>query len=216
MADKRLPDMRKTFILPGMGADAGMYPQAHFGHLPWVTFVNWPDYRGERTLEESARRVIAENGITRHDIVGGASLGGMIAAEIARLLGIDRVILIGSTAHPKTINPFLLKASRIAGLAHVDHLQWLSRKINKSGDNLFLSMFETADGRFMRAMARAMGQWGGCGCGRARFSVRHIHGANDKVIFPPPRGAVLVPDAGHLLPITHAKQVARFITRHTG
>ena len=74
-------------------------------------------------------------------------------------------------------------------------------------------MFEKADGRFMKAMVQAMGTWRGYE-GR-RFSVRHIHGADDKVIFPPAHGAVVVPRAGHLLPMTHARLVARFIARHS-
>ena len=97
--------MRKTFILPGLGADGGMYSPAFFGHLSWVTFLDWPDYHGETTLEALARRVAADNGMTRHDIVGGASLGGMVATEIARLLDMDRVILVGSTAHPQGHQP---------------------------------------------------------------------------------------------------------------
>lgn len=79
--------MRKTFILPGMGADADMCPPTYFGHLHWVRFVNWPVY--------------------------------------------------------------------------------------------------------------------------------HIHGANDRVIFPPVRGALVIAGAGHLLPMTHAGLVARFIARHS-
>ncbi|WP_419663058.1 hypothetical protein Dvar_35300 [Desulfosarcina variabilis str. Montpellier] len=205
--------MRKTIILPGMGADSGMYPQTLYHHLSGVDFVDWPPYQGETTLTAVARRMIDEYGITSGWGVGGASLGGMVAVEIARLLNIDRVILIGSTTHRSAIHPALMRLSGFAHLAHVAQLQWLAGKINRNGDNLFLSMFEKADGDFMKAMGQAIFHWRGMDGHRCR--VHHIHGARDRVILPPSRGATIIPDAGHLLPMTHAGVVARFIAAHT-
>lgn len=206
-------DGRKTLLLPGMGADSGMYGQADYRHLTWVDFVDWPVYQGEKTIEAVARRVIGEYGITGDAIVGGCSLGGMVAVEIAKILNLRKVILIGSTAHPKAINPMLMKLSGFAHLAKVNHLQWIAGKINRSGDNLFLTMFEKADGRFMKAMCQAVCRWRGID--GYRCDIRRIHGARDRVIEPPSRGATIIPYAGHLLPMTHGKIVARFIEQHT-
>ena len=196
-----------------MGADSNMYPPAHYRHLSWVDFVNWPAYRGETTIEAMAERVIGEYYITADAIVGGASLGGMVAVQIAKMLKIRRVILIGSTAQSKDINPTLMKLSGFAHLAHVALLQWIAGKLNHSGNNLFLSMFENADGEFMKAMAQAIPRW--TGIGGYRCEIRRIHGARDRVIFPPASSAAIVPDAGHLLPMTHGEIVARFIAQHT-
>lgn len=205
--------MRKTIIMPGMGADSGMYPRVHYQHMSGVDFVDWPPYQGETTITALARRMIDEYKISSACIVGGASLGGMVAVEIARLLNSDRVILIGSTTHKAAIHPALMRLSGVAHLAHVSQLQWIAGKINRSGENLFLSMFENADGDFMKAMAQAICHWRGMDGHRCR--VHHIHGASDKVILPPSRGATIVPGAGHLLPMTHGDVVARFIHRHT-
>jgi pimeloyl-ACP methyl ester carboxylesterase len=205
--------MRKTILLPGMGADSNMYPKTLYRHLSGVDFVDWPPYQGETTIPALARRMIDEYGITPACIVGGASLGGMVAVEIARLLNSDRVILIGSTTHTGAIQPALMRLSGFAHLAHVAQLQWLAGKVNRGGNNLFLSMFEKADGDFMKAMAQAIVHWRGMDGHRCH--VHHIHGARDKVILPPSRGATIIPDAGHLLPMTHAGIVARFIERHT-
>ena len=206
--------MRKTILLPGMGADSRMYPKTHYHRLSWVNFLDWPVYQGEKTIDALALRVIDEYDITAKTIVGGASLGGMVAVEIAKRLDIDRVILIGSTAQPKNINPALMRLSAFAHLAQVSHLKWIAEKINRSGKSLFLSMFEAADGEFMKAMIQAICKWRGIDGYRCR--VCHIHGARDKVILPPFRGATIIPTAGHLLPITHGDVVAKFIAHYTG
>lgn len=204
--------MRKTILLPGMGADSNMYPQSQYGHLAGVKFVDWPPYQGEKTIQAVARRIIDEYHITGDVVIGGSSLGGMVAVEIAKMVALKTVILIGSTTHPNALNPVLMKMSGFAHLAHVDHLQWLAGKINRSGRNLFLSMFQRTNGEFMKAMAQAICTWRGIDGYRCR--VCHIHGAKDRVILPPPWPATIVPSAGHLLPMTHGDLVARFIEQH--
>ena len=79
------------YLLPGMGADSSMYTEP-FKALPSVRFVDWPPYRGQRTLPELAASVIASSGITPDDEIGGTSLGGMVALEIACTLGQRRVL----------------------------------------------------------------------------------------------------------------------------
>jgi pimeloyl-ACP methyl ester carboxylesterase len=205
--------MLRTIILPGMGADSGMYPKAYYRNLPGVDFVDWPVYEGEKTIAAVARRVIEEYNITGNTIVGGSSLGGMVAVQIAKVLNLDRVILIGSTTRSSDVNPALMKLSGFAHKAPVAGLQWIAGKINGSAKNLFLAMFQKSDGRFMKAMAQAICQWRGMD--GYRCDIRHIHGARDRVIFPPARDATIIPTAGHLLPMTHADEVSRFLARHT-
>jgi hypothetical protein len=65
-----------------MGATSAMYNGLRH-KLPFkVDFVNWPVYHGEKSYAEVAQRVIDENEITAQDIVGGSSLGGMVACRI--------------------------------------------------------------------------------------------------------------------------------------
>ena len=80
-------------MLPGMGATAAMYNGLkHKIGFP-IDFLNWPPYRGEKTYADVARRIIAEHAITGNDVVGGSSLGGMVALEIAQLTKrIERLI----------------------------------------------------------------------------------------------------------------------------
>jgi len=74
-----------------------------------------------------------------------------------------------------------------------------------------VAMFRDADPRFVKWGAPAIRQWRP-GPPPAEVPVRHIHGAEDRVI--PARRAradVLIADGGHLINMTHAEQVNRFL-----
>jgi surfactin synthase thioesterase subunit len=90
----RIEMMNEWFILPGMGATAAMYDSLRREMSFSVSFVNWPAYSGESTYKEIAQRIINENSIHTGDVIGGSSLGGMVALEIAQLIQPKAVILI--------------------------------------------------------------------------------------------------------------------------
>jgi hypothetical protein len=70
--------------LPGLGADKRMFP-APWGTLEGLVAHDWPRYQGERTLPEVARAVVETYAVNDGDTVIGASLGGMVACEIAKI-----------------------------------------------------------------------------------------------------------------------------------
>ena len=53
--------MSKWFLLPGMGANASMYDSLRNEVDFEIDFLNWPLYRGEKSYEEVANRIIEEN-----------------------------------------------------------------------------------------------------------------------------------------------------------
>lgn len=203
--------MTKTLILPGMGADSAMYPVEHYQHLRNVTYVDWPAYKDERTIRELSLRVIDEYGIASDMIVGGSSLGGMVAVEIAKILGVRTVILIGSATTPDKVNPVLKMFGRLSSIAPFDFLQLLAGRVNIAGDNDVVNMFQRSDTRFIKAMCKAIFRWDGIG--KYRCAIRHIHGRLDTVIYPPDNGAEIITQGGHLISMTHGKEVAAFIER---
>jgi pimeloyl-ACP methyl ester carboxylesterase len=196
------------FLLPGMGADGRMYGPA-WRTLPEARFPDWPEYRGETTYEQVADRVIAESRITPRDTVGGSSLGGMVALEIARRLDCRVVVLIGSAMDATEVNPLL---RRLAPLASVTPLR-LAQVISGRGAAAQLSMFSDADPEFIGAMCRALTHWRGSG-GNADRLVR-IHGANDRVIRCP-ADCHVIPRAGHLVAMTHAEECVRVLVTQLG
>ncbi len=201
-----------AIILPGLGADARMYPREHYRHLRDVLFLDWLPYAGETSLGQVAQTIIDHHRVTGADIVGGSSLGGMVALEIAKMTGISTVLLIGSATAPGYINPVLKRLSGLADFAPVRLFQVVAGAVNHHAHRELLAMFEDADSRFIRAMCSALFQWEG----RGGFAgvVHQIHGRQDRVILPPREPATIIPDGGHLISMTHPAIVAGFIEQH--
>ena len=161
-----------------------------------MKYLDWPKYRGEKSLAAVAGRVIAENAISRSDAVAGSSLGGMVALEIARILGLKKVYLFGSAVSKSEINPLLRLLAPLCDRVPLTHLQALAGKCR----NAVLEMFSSSDADFIRSMCRALKDWQGFK-GDPALIVR-VHGKKDKVLFCHSR-CKTIEDGGHLIAMTH-------------
>ena len=92
--------MSKLYLIAGLGADARVYNNIDL-HEYDVTPVDWIEPNKSDTLNTYAQKLIYQFNITPKSIVIGNSLGGMIAIEMAKLIPLNKVILISSI---KTIN----------------------------------------------------------------------------------------------------------------
>ncbi|MFC1885280.1 alpha/beta fold hydrolase [Thermodesulfobacteriota bacterium] len=202
----------KAIILPGMGADSDMYADSSYENLQDVYFSDWPSYGGEKSISDLAERIIDENNIQENQIVGGSSLGGIVAAEIAKIVKVEKLILIGSTLITKSINPVLKNLSRLADIAPIDLIQIFAGKVSLSIENRLLEMFSKSDSSFIRAMCKAVFEWEGNP--ESKCEMAHIHGAKDKVIFPPKHNAKIIEDGWHLIAMTHSREVSEFIRKN--
>ncbi len=173
-----------------MGADSSMYP-GKWRSVQEATFIEWPEYRGESSLREVAVRLVEFYEIDDGSEVVGSSLGGMVACEIARLVHLKRLVLIGSAVHP---------------IAQVTPFGLLMKAAGKVPAEIAV-MFSHSDERFVRAMIAAIFDWKGC------LSLERpvrIHGRNDMVISAP-EDCDLILDAGHLVAMTHATECVEYL-----
>lgn len=196
----------RLLLYPGMGATAAMYARL-CARLPWLTACDWPKPPGLGSFADLARACIARHGIGPDDIVAGASMGGMVACEIHRLVSCRALVLIGSCSDPRAV-----PLHRVAGLGArllPDRLVAFSAASVPGGMRLKSSLL--SDPAFVRWSLRAFAAWPGVDfAGDPR--VHRIHGLLDPVI---PAACVradrLVPTGGHLIAITHAGAVAGFL-----
>ena len=189
--------------LPGMGADRRMFPS------PWDTLPNfrahdWPPYAGETTLSDMAQRMVQELTIRDGDCVVGASLGGMIACELAKIRKLHWLCLVGSATTKSEVSGLLALLSPLARFVPLNLLRQSAGSIPSE----MAQMFASVDPAFVRAMCAAVFQWDGFADPRTRCI--RIHGASDRII-PPPTHSDLLVDGGHLIAITHAKECVEFL-----
>ena len=168
-------------------------------------FLNWPKYQNEMSYREVAERIIAEHHIDKQDIIGGSSLGGMIALEVATVLDANAVVLMGSALNRSEINWPLSIMSPLASITPFSFIQALSGK----NDQIVSQMFAESDPEFIRSMCKYMPSWPGYH-GR-NDKVYRIHGQKDHIINCPRLNCEVVKGAGHLIAITHATECAEFL-----
>ena len=199
--------MTNWFVLPGMGASSSMYNSLKQELNFDVHFLNWPKYKNEVSYKDIAGRIITENNICDADVIGGSSLGGMIALEISTIVNTKAVILMGSAIRWNEINKLLSMLSPLSPVTPISLIQALSGK----NEHIVSQMFADSDPDFIRAMCKYISSWPGYR--GAIDKVYRIHGQKDHIITCPKSDCEVVKDAGHLLAITHARECATFIEK---
>ncbi len=212
-----MTDELPLILLPGLGADARMFSSLRNG-LPQLVTPAWIEpLRGE-TIAQYARRYAPTIDPGRPCFIGGASFGGVLAQELAVLLPHVRAcFVIGSArfadARPwririlRPITPFIGILPRVSPLLVTLLGSWL-----RPPTRGVMAQLGDADRRFLRWAAQAILTWKPSP-EIANVRVCQIHGDRDRV-FPIYRADpdCVVPGAGHLISITHPKQVVQYLS----
>lgn len=209
----------RLIFLPGLGADHRLLePQrpidAEIEVLRWI-----PPLLNE-SFSDYARRLANTIDHSRPFVLGGISLGGMFAQEIAQYANPHGLILLSTCRS----NAELPRPYRLIGLStHVlpvfavnfakRFMSLLRRKfgiVSNEQAILLEQMLADTDPRFIRWAVHELLRWRGPN--HQDVPILHIHGTHDRVIPPPgTQPTHLVPGAGHIMNITHADQVNRII-----
>jgi len=207
-------------LLPGLGADHRQFgPQR--GAFPGLVVPPWIAPRLRESLAGYAARMAATVPHGPDVVLGGSSFGGMAAYEMARHVRPKAVVLIGSCRSPWGVRPGLRLFRPAVPLVPVASLR-IAKRLVPAAARIFSSlgperrkvcvaMFRDADPRFVKWAIGAVLRWRP-GPPSAGVPVRQIHGAKDRVL-PAARAQadVLIPGGGHVINLTHAEQVNRFL-----
>ncbi|MGA2499223.1 MAG: alpha/beta hydrolase [Tepidisphaeraceae bacterium] len=208
-----------VLFFSGMGADHRVFaPQLAL--FPQITVPAWIRPLRDESLAEYARRFAQQIDPHTDCIVGGASFGGFLAIEISRHLRASSCILVGSVRSPDELPPHLRSFRRrrhipaslfqlggaLAGLA----LNWSGAILGRTSREI-LAQFHDADAGFVQWACGAVLTWHE-DLHAPAVPVHHIHGARDYILPPQyTRPDVIIPGAGHVLSLSHAEQVNRFL-----
>jgi pimeloyl-ACP methyl ester carboxylesterase len=207
-------------LLSGMGADERVF---RFQREQFATLLlpGWIAPQSGDDLPRYARRMAEHVDPGGPCFVGGLSLGGMIAIEMARHLDCRGCFLIASVRSPREL-PWRARVMKplamllppgsggVPPLAAKLALATAGRFLGPVPRSL-LRQLADADRRFLRWASMALLRWkphADC----LAIPVRQIHGDRDHVLphtlTTPDR---LVHGGGHVLPMTHAKEVNQFL-----
>jgi pimeloyl-ACP methyl ester carboxylesterase len=218
-------------LIPGLGADERLLtPQREA--FPDLIVPPWLPLKKTDGLPEYAARLAETLPRDKPMIVGGVSLGGMIACELARELSplscnengtaplVKGVVLIASCPTRSGIRPFFRIAGKLwsiipPGIFHLAKFLaypvWSClNPVPAADQKTLLAMFRKQDNRFMHWAVAAILRWHPKPL--EHIPVYHIHGDRDLVLparFISP--TQLIPDGGHLINVTHASEVNAFL-----
>lgn len=206
------------YFIPGLGADGRLFEALKRKGLPFKV-LEFITPRQSETLSEYALRLGEGIDRSRPFIVGGVSLGGILAMEVDRHYGAQKVLLISSVKHSGEF-PFYFKFFRYIPVHRLFSGQFLKtyaprenrRRMPQWKADILEQMRQDADPVFVKWAVDAVVRW--------RFRERpqhvvHIHGTRD-LMFP---GLLLGPrvkikKGGHVMVLTREEEVIEVIQRH--
>jgi pimeloyl-ACP methyl ester carboxylesterase len=208
----------RLILFPGLGAGARMYaPLA--AYVGPIIVPPWLPPGGD--LRDYARRYVEQGTVRADDWLGGCSFGGMVAQEIAAIAPVRAVILIGSCRSAADISRPL---RRLAPLARIVPMPRHPRALaswplalafgahRPEHRRLLMALAADIDPRFLRWASQVAARWPGTRPGTS--PIHQIHGGRDRIMpAGRTRAEVILPGAGHLLAVTHAAEVGRWLNQ---
>jgi hypothetical protein len=185
------------------------------------TFDLIPVRKGE-TLRAYALRMAGEIGLKPGDVIGGVSLGGMLALEMARAIEVRGALIIASATHPRHIRKRFKMWAPIAPFAPDFAISRLFRLIpavlawQKMLSPPDQALLADIMGRFppdlLRAFPPMISRWPGC---RPPARFRHLHATGDWLIRPAgdPQTLDLIRAHNHLITVSHPREVREWLVR---
>ena len=203
------------YLLPGVGCDKRLFSRIELpGHE--VKVLEWPPFPKGCTLEELAATMRSGVDAGQPHVLGGVSMGGMVAQELALLTKPKKVILISTWTRPKEW-PWHVHVAKVLGLSWMIgsltmRATWpLKRILGKRPLDIDRLLWEMAmqqgAGKIRRGLEAVL-RWKG---GRWKGPVVRTHGDADHVI--PLRFPVdhVVHGGPHIMVLTRAAEVSRFL-----
>ena len=159
--------MSIIFLIAGLGADTRVFKNIDL-HDYGVIPVEWIEPHPAETLKSYAQHLINQYNILPGSIVIGNSLGGMIAVEIAKIITLNKVILI-SSVKTVTESPWYFTLFRIFPIYRLipgkvfTSLGFLIKpmfgKMNNEDAWLFNDMLKKSSPLFVKWAMKAILKW---------------------------------------------------------
>jgi pimeloyl-ACP methyl ester carboxylesterase len=207
-------------LLSGMGADERVFAGQR-DEFPQLVVPRWIAPLAHETLASYAQRFARAIDPGTDCYIGGASFGGFVAIEMARHLPHARACFLNGSSRSPAEQPRPLRMMRsIRGLA-----PWLPfgaacrfadigvsafGAVPAPSTRAFFRQLSDSDAAFLRWASEAVLGWEVSD--PPDVPIHHIHGASDHVLpVGLVRADVIVAGAGHILSMTHPREVNAFL-----
>jgi pimeloyl-ACP methyl ester carboxylesterase len=209
----------RVFLITGFALDKRAFSLMDLPGDVYRTLDLIPVVKGE-SLREYALRMAAQIGLAPGDIIGGVSLGGMLALEMAKVVAVRGVVIIASATHPRYIRKRFKMWAPIAAFVPesvirriftlIPRILALQNMLSPEGQALLADIMGKFPPALLKAFPMMILRWPGCQP-PARF--RHIHSDGDWLIRPngDPATLTILPGRNHLITVSHPKAVRELV-----
>ena len=179
----------RIYLLSGLGADQRLFGQLDAGTHHELIALPWIPPGASRSLGDYARLLHEHYQLEPPFILGGVSMGGMLAQEWAQLCRPEALLLISTATSRNDMAGFIRTAAalRISPVLNKSILELLGligdrfTAKSKEGRSLFKRMLRESDPDWLAFGARAILDWEPP---LLRQPYLRLHGSADRV-FPP-------------------------------
>ncbi len=211
--------MSVTHLITGFGLDRRAFDGLNLPPDRFRCADLIPVEAGE-SLPHYSLRLAEKIGFQSGDVVGGLSMGGMLALEIAKQCSASEVLLMASCTNPDFIRPFFHRAGKIArwtpkAVLHLIlenvpfylRLRGLHNPQNSAFIRGIVAAFPTA---LLQQLPRMILDWEGC---EPTVPCRALHSEEDWLIRPPLHlpNLTLLPGKNHIITVTQAEASRKFL-----
>lgn len=208
--------MKALYLIPGLGADRRVFKFLDLSQYS-CHHISWIDPLPDESIEHYAGRLVAQIKST-NPILVGVSFGGMIAVEISKQISIEKVILISSARTGRDIPVYLRLFGRLSihkvlparWLKKANHVLYYFFDVKMAEEKRLLSeIIRDTDQKFMKWAIDKIVRWKN---NIIPSSAILIHGSADR-LFPASKADIIIPDGGHFMIVSNAKEVSEHIKR---
>ncbi|HKP96167.1 MAG TPA: alpha/beta hydrolase [Fibrobacteria bacterium] len=209
----------RVFLITGFALDKRAFALMDLPADVYRALDLVPVLPGE-TLRAYARRMAAEIGLAPGDVIGGVSLGGMLALEMAKAVDVSGVLLIASATHPRHIRKRFKMWSPLAGwvpeflirriFTLIPRILAMQNMLSPEGQALLADIMGRFPPALLKTFPRMILGWPGC---EPPANFRHIHSDGDWLIRPAgdPATLTLLSGKNHLITVSHPAEVRELV-----
>lgn len=202
----------KVYFISGIGADHRLFKKIILPAGFDIEYLPWIAPQKKETIESYATRLAAGIDHSQPFVLSGLSLGGIVAAEIAKLIQPACIILISSVPVAADLPPWyglsrrlgltrLMPATFFKITASVKHILTTRSRMDL---RTVLQVIWSGDNRFIRWGMNAVPKWGNHQKPKPLY---HIHGTRDEVFPVQYTSPTHLIRGGHMLVLNNAAAV---------
>ncbi len=208
--------MKPIYIFSGLGADERVFQNLDFSPYTPV-FIHWVKTKPKETIEHYAAQLAKQIWIHKPILIG-LSFGGIIAIEVAKILGAEKLILIASAKTRSEIPLYY----RMAGNLNLHRLlpsrflkrpgfigNWFFSVQTKDEKKMLADILKGTDPEFLKWAINQIVKWKNQTIPQ---NTHHIHGTADRIIpFRFVQADFKIANGGHLMTVNKSAEITQLI-----